>query len=310
MAHKIRQLCLWSSLNLVAWAIAAGPSLRAQAPARELAGRLRAAARSVPGTLPTSLHYVKFAEASSPRSALVEGADSGLVVVSFPVFQIRYPDRWIVVDAGFDRRDWTAFYGSAPVSYWPERWDTVRTLLRGASTVVLTHEHWDHAAGVERGSGLGEIAAHTALTPSQLASLLDPPAPIYVALRRDSVPAYRRLGVDTLHALAPGVVLLAAPGHSPGSQWVYVRLASGREFLLVGDLVWNAVGLERQSQRPRPTSESLKEDRDAVRRQLQVVRALADSTGLVIVPSHDDALLATLARSGALQDHADLSRRP
>jgi glyoxylase-like metal-dependent hydrolase (beta-lactamase superfamily II) len=105
-------------------------------------------------------------------------------------------------------------------------------------------------------------------------------------------------------------VLLRAAGHSPGSQWVYVRLASGREFLLVGDLVYNAAGLERQSQRPRGTSEALKEDRDVLQRQLQVARALADSAGFVIVPAHDDALLSSLARSGALRDHADLSRRP
>jgi glyoxylase-like metal-dependent hydrolase (beta-lactamase superfamily II) len=240
----------------------------------------------------------------------VEGADSGRVVVSFPVFQVRFPDRWIVVDAGFDRHAWTEFYGSAPVSYWPERWDSVRVLLRGASTVVLTHEHWDHAAGVERGTDLGAVAARTAITPSQLASLLDPPAPVYVALRRDSVPAYRTLVYDTTYALAPGVVLLRATGHSPGSQWVYVQLASGREFLLVGDLVWNTAGLERQRQRPRATSESLKEDRDVLQRQMQLARALADSAGLVIVPSHDDALLSSLVRSGALRDHADLSRRP
>jgi glyoxylase-like metal-dependent hydrolase (beta-lactamase superfamily II) len=33
---------------------------------------------------------------------------------------------------------------------------------------------------------------------------------------------------------APGVVLIKAAGHTPGSQMVHVRLASGKEVMLVG----------------------------------------------------------------------------
>jgi glyoxylase-like metal-dependent hydrolase (beta-lactamase superfamily II) len=40
-------------------------------------------------------------------------------------------------------------------------------------------------------------------------------------------------------AIAPGVVLKKAQGHTPGSQMVFVALASGSELLFVGDVVWN-----------------------------------------------------------------------
>ena len=53
----------------------------------------------------------------------------------------------------------------------------------------------------------------------------------------DSASAFRTIDYDRLYAVAPGVVLVSAPGHSPGSQLVYVRLADYREVLLVGDLV-------------------------------------------------------------------------
>jgi hypothetical protein len=94
----------------------------------ELIKQLRAAAASVAGELPVSVHYVKFAEAPNRRSALVAGADTGRVVLSFPAFQVRYSTRWIVVDAGFDHAAWTQFYGKTAVTYWPERWQEVQTL--------------------------------------------------------------------------------------------------------------------------------------------------------------------------------------
>ena len=249
------------------------------------------------------------AEAATRRSELVDSADTDRVIAAFPVFQIRFPNRWIIVDAGFDRATWSQFYGDTPVTYWPERWDVIQQAFRNADAIVLTHEHWDHAAGVERGTRLSEYASRTYVTPAQLSALRDPPAPLYVKLAGDSIPPYHRFDYDSLYALAPGVVLIKAPGHSPGSQWVYLQLASGAEALLVGDLVWNMAGLELGHQRPPSASASMKEDRAAVQQQLDLVRAIMRRGDVTIIPSHDDALLTSLTRSGVLRSGFDLSRR-
>lgn len=274
-----------------------------------LIDQIRAAAKVFSGELPTGIHYVKFAEAANRRSALVAGADTNPVALSFPVFQIRYPNRWIVVDAGFDRPAWTQFYKTAPITYWPDRWDQVQAALRGADAIVLTHEDWDHAAGVERGPHVQEFASRTLLTEPQLASLLDPPAPYYIGLARDSLPPYRKIQYDVTHPVAAGVVLVRTPGHSPGSQWVYVQLASGREVLLVGDLVWNMAGLELGSQRPASTSESMKEDRQALQQQIDFVRKIVRQGNITVIASHDDSALSALVASGLLRNEFDLSRR-
>jgi glyoxylase-like metal-dependent hydrolase (beta-lactamase superfamily II) len=90
---------------------------------------------------------------------------------------------------------------------------------------------------------------------------------------------------ELLYALAPGVVLIQAPGHSPGSQFVYVQLANGQEILLIGDLVWMMAGLENNHQKPQGVSESIKEDRVAIQAEMDWVRQIMGTTTIAVVPS-------------------------
>ena len=45
--------------------------------------------------------------------------------------------------------------------------------------------------------------------------------------------------------VAPGIVLIKAAGHTPGSQMVYIALESGRELLLIGDTTWHMDGVRQ-----------------------------------------------------------------
>ena len=65
---------------------------------------------------------------------------------------------------------------------------------------------------------------------------------------------------DHYKAIAPGVVLVKAPGHTPGSQMIYVQLANGAQYLLVGDVAWLMAQIEIPQTRPRITSRFLHED--------------------------------------------------
>ena len=270
--------------------------------------QVRALARATPGERPRSLHVMKIVESAGPLSNYVTGADSVRVPSCFSVFQIRYADRWIVVDAGLDSQAINEYYTRRP-TFHQDRYDRLETALRDAEHVVLTHEHLDHAVGVERGPYFRTVAAKTLLTAEQLRTLLDPPARVDVRLSRDSAAAFPVLSYDLLFPLAPGVVLIKAPGHTAGSQYVYVQLAGGREILILADLAWQHEGLETGRQRLETTSRALAEDRDALQLQLEWARKIWQEGQVAIVLSHDSRLLDSLVSRGVLVNDFDLRLR-
>lgn len=272
--------------------------------------RVRAMAAATTGERPQSIHVMKIVESAGPLRNYVEGADSTRVASCFPVFQIRWRDRWIVVDAALDTATIAEYYGAARsrITYHQDRFDRLQLALRDADKVVLTHEHLDHAEGVERGPFFRTVAAKTLLTAEQLRTLLAPPARVDVPLPRDSAAAFPVLTYDLLYPLAPGVVLIKAPGHTAGSQYVYVQLASGKEVLLLADLAWQHEGLETDRQRPEATSRSLAEDRDQLQPQLDWARKIWQGKEVAIVLSHDSRLLDSLVNDGVLVSDFDLTR--
>lgn len=290
--------------------LAAPSALRAQGTPFDdsLLPRVRALAASVPGERPSSLHVMKIVESAGPLRNYVATDDSTRVASCFPVFQIRYRDRWIVVDAALDSAAIAEYYGAARsrITYHQDRFDRLQLALKDAAQVVITHEHLDHAVGVERGPYFRTVAAKTLLTAEQLKTLLDPPARVDVPLSRDSASAFPVLTYDLLYPLAPGVVLIKAPGHTAGSQYVYVRLASGKEVLILADLAWQHEGLLTGRQRPEATSRSLAEDRDALQPQLEWARKIAQGGEVEIVLSHDSRLLDSLVSRGVLVSDFDL----
>jgi glyoxylase-like metal-dependent hydrolase (beta-lactamase superfamily II) len=309
-----RMQCLRRALGAAVClgSLAMPPALRAQAsPFNDsLLGRIRVLAASVRGERPQSLHVMKIVESAGPLRNYVAVDDSTRVASCFPVFQIRWRDRWIVVDAALDTAAITEYYGAARsrITYHQDRYDRLQLALRDAERVVLTHEHLDHAVGVERGPYFRTVAAKTLLTAEQLQTLLNPPARVDVPLPRDSASAFPVLTYDLLYPLAPGVVLIKAPGHTAGSQYVYVQLASGKEILILADLAWQHEGLETGHQRPEATSHSLAENRDQLQPQLDWARKVWQGKEVAIVLSHDSRLLDSLVRSGVLVSDFDLRR--
>ena len=117
---------------------------------------------------------------------------------------------------------------------------------------------------------------------------------------------YCVIDYDLLYPLAAGVVLIKAPGHTPGSQMVYVRLASGKEVLLIGDIAWVLAGVEQRRQKPEAQSARLGEDRAAIQQELEWLHNVMARTSIAVVNSHDDAWIAMRVREGVLEDGLDL----
>ncbi len=172
--------------------------------------------------------------------------------------------------------------------------------LRGANLIVVTHEHYDHVATVVQSAVADEMAAHTMLTRQQVESLVRTPKLIS---KLDSAKVNRYIVVDYEGVLpiAPSVVLIKAPGHTPGSQVIYVTLASEKEVILAGDVAWHHFGIETETQKP----DSIREDRGAIAGELRWLHA-ADKAGVAVIVSHDGDQLAMLAKSDLL--HQGLTR--
>ena len=290
-------------LFAIAPASGASPILALDSPyADGLLPAIRRAATMVPGDLPRSLHVLVFDRDRAPASVLVENGPPDTVAIAYPVFQIHYSHGWIMVDSGQDRQLMEASGASAYAlkSFSDERYSRVQLALRDARMIVLTHEHDDHAAGVIRSPYLEQIEPKTMLTREQLRSLLDHPGKPRLGLRAKLEPEraahYTVVDYDRLLPVAPGVVLVKAAGHTPGSQMVYIRMRSGQELLLAGDVAWNMSGVLSRHQKSAPVSKSLDEDSKAIRDQLDWLHNLAGQRITVIV-SHDDAQIAEIAGS-------------
>lgn len=264
--------------------------------------RVRAASRMVPGHLPLELRFQVFAHYSGPMSSWVEDGSSEVVPGVIGVFQIRFPDGWIMVDAGGEKEmiQWD-------VEFSDEDYELVGKALRGANMIVVSHEHADHIAGLVRGRWAADAARRALLTSEQLESLIKGPDHPGIQLSRQRAEQFLSVKYDQLLPISPGVVLIKAPGHSAGSQMVFVKLDNGTELLLVGDAVWVTTALERGSQKPLDVSSRLGEDRDVLASQIQWLRQLRHD-GLYVVVAHDAPALDVLIDMGIIKDGVRLSR--
>jgi glyoxylase-like metal-dependent hydrolase (beta-lactamase superfamily II) len=170
--------------------------------------------------------------------------------------------------------------------YDPEAARQVEKALRAAKSIVMTHEHGDHIAGVIRTSMLDQIAPKTVLTKAQVETLLTNPQMPEIKLTQKMAERYVVIDYEKYLPFAPGVALLKAAGHTPGSQMIYVVLETGSEYLFVGDSAWHMDNIRLIKGKD---ASWIKEDEDALLTQLKWLNNL-DRTekNLFLVVSHDD----------------------
>lgn len=252
----------------------------------------------VPGAAPKAVHFLVTNRFRLAAADLMETATKDSVFAANVVFQIAYSRGWIMVDAG-------QIPDSAVGKVASNK--RVQEALSKASFNLVTHEHEDHVGGII-GSPARGIDGKTLLTAAQLHTLLTHPN--VPAIRLDSARAalFREIDYGDILPIAPGVVLIKAAGHTPGSQMVYVRLASGREIVLAGDVAWLSAGVELRRQKPESVSREIGEDRNALAAQLEWLHDIS-SQGVNVVVAHDAAQLSALATRGVLRNGLVEARR-
>src|SRR5690348_12118172 len=126
-----------------------GPSNKVQAPEYDdaLLNRIRSAAMAIPGALPTSINYQKYAASIRKWKDLVEGGSDDNATMARTAFQIEYPQGFVMVDAGMDRAVHHFFEKNGAQPFDDSAANKVALAVQAAKLIVVTHEHGDHIAG-------------------------------------------------------------------------------------------------------------------------------------------------------------------
>ena len=264
---------------------------------------VRSVAARVPGRRALRLNVLKFAESRRTKNFSVKGAGAEPSVQARTAVQVVYSDGAVMVDAGMDRQVHTFFGRGVEEPYDPAAAGQVERALKAARLIVVTHEHADHVAGVIHTPLATELAPKTMLTRVQVQTLLTAPQVPEIRLDAQTVSRYIVFDYDRYFPLAPGAVLIKAPGHTPGSQMIYVALESGKEYLLIGDVAWHMDGVRLIAGKDAPW---VTEAQDAVMDQLGWLNGLSRTErNLAIVASHDDDEHKELIAKGILGGRFD-----
>ncbi len=258
---------------------------------------------------PVKLSFINTASQPMPRSVvLAPGQDprpNEPYVMSHPSFVLEWADgRMLLVDVGMDHDGAVAFgqliqrFGGAdaiePHAAVAERLGSAQRRVQG---VIFTHLHLDHTGGITalcRGAGHPLRVFMTEAQAERPNFTTRPGLKLLRAtecLRRETLTGGPLLAVPGF----PGVAVIAAGGHTPGSQIVvaHVRGPAGtRTFALVGDIVNNIDGITYNIPKPFLYRLLVVPEANARLDELRLfLRDLRDRHGVTLLVSHDQRQL-------------------
>ena len=261
---------------------------------------IRQVAAMIPGRRALRINVLKFAESRRSKKFSVQGAPDEASVQARTVFQVVFADGTVMIDSGMDEQVHRFFGRGVIEPYYPDAAKQVERALRSARAIIITHEHGDHVAGVIRTPLIAELAPKTLLTRTQIQALESDPQMPEIKITPDMASHYNVVDYEKFLPFGPGMALIKAPGHTPGSQMVYVALESGREYLFIGDTAWHMDGVRLIKGKDAPW---IQEDQAALLAQLEWLNELyRTEKNVFIIASHDDEERKELIAKGVLGD--------
>ena len=249
---------------------------------------VRAAASAMPGERAQLVEVETVSHSSVPRIAMVAGTDWVKIDIPRNVYRLVFPDRTMIIDTAWDANTARA----AKVDRFDTAaYDRVATAMNAASMIIVTHEHPDHIGGLLSSPNWQALLPKALITSEQFNHPKYTRPLEWPAGSRES---FKPLDYTGYRAVAPGVVLIKAPGHTPGSQIIYVQRADGQEYLFVGDVASQADNIKLQRGRSRLVDDFMVgSDHGAVLLQLVALHRLSlNEPRIAMVPGHDGAAIA------------------
>lgn len=241
--------------------------------------------------LPIRLNAMIVAEGAYPEIMVIAGGRFQSQRMSFSTFQVVYADQTAVIDATLAKSDYETMFPGG--SYDTDKFDLLQSALRASGLILATHEHFDHIGGLAKSPYLDEIRDRTALTREQIEN-----AGPETGFTTEELARHTPLDYDRYHRVAPGMVLIKAPGHTPGGQMVYIQLQNGVEYLLVGDIVWNSKNIEQLT--GRPLLIGFMEDRQATASEIRSLYTIMQTEIIHLIVSHDGEQIEAYMQEGIL----------
>ncbi len=225
-------------------------------------------------------------------------------------FLVHHPKGDLLIDAGFGRnldehtrtmpwlmRLMTAYSKSKSVMDQFGGNDYPADKLSG---VVLTHAHWDHVSGLD--DLPRKVPVWVTTTERSFISSRAAPTALINSFDNINYKEYRFDGGPYLGFPSSfdiwgdgSVVIVPAPGHTPGSVIVFIALPSGARYALLGDLVWQTEGVDIPAERPWLSRRLVQENDAEVRENIARVAAIHKRFPEIhMVPAHDGRAAATI----------------
>lgn len=261
-------------------------------------------------TLPSEVRVEFVGQSEAPSFAAVAGDFSGQKTFVYTAFEVVAPGGNVIIDGAVDATTLNTMSDGAG-RFDVASYQRVLDAMGAAGVILLTHEHLDHVMAITRHPEPGLIAPHLRLTGVQMEAL---PQHAVDGVLASEIAAAPAIDLTQPTRVAPGVVAVAAPGHSLGTALIFVRTAT-REYLFIGDIAWMMRSIEEARGRPRLIRwvvSGVDPDRPAVLSQIRALHDLAAAEpDLVILPSHDLLYLeARVADGSVTQGFAEAAPAP
>ena len=251
--------------------------------------------------LPVAIRVETIGHLLVPEAFAIAGGSWQKLDMPVSAYEIVYNDHAVIVDTAFNayvakQMDANVFDDAA--------YARLGAALATAQLIIVTHEHADHAGGLLAQPNLKDLLGKARLTQVQVTELKKAIREAQTSKLNVSptvFDGYQGIEDVPYQTIAPGVVLIQAPGHTPGSQMVYVKRADGEEILFLGDVAWQMRNIEEVRERARFVTWLAREDREAVMAEfVELHRLETEEPNLNMMPGHDSAVLTRFLKAGLL----------